>query len=56
MEAFVSVKDDGCGFDSENASSGEGLKRSITNRVLEAGGQVEIDGRPGRGAEIKLWL
>lgn len=55
-EAFVSVKDDGCGFDSENASSGEGLKRSITNRVLEAGGQVEIDGRPGRGAEIKLWL
>lgn len=55
-EAFVSVKDDGCGFDPSDVSSGEGLKGSIEARVREAGGQVEIDGRPGRGTEIKLWL
>jgi signal transduction histidine kinase len=55
-EAFVSVKDNGSGFDASAVNLGEGLTRSITERVHEAGGQVEVDGRPDRGAEIKLWL
>ena len=56
LEAFVSVKDDGAGFEMSDVRLGEGLKGSITARVVDAGGQVEIDGRPGRGAEVKLWL
>lgn len=55
-EAFVSVKDDGSGFEVSEANLGQGLKGSITARVQDAGGQVEIDGRPGRGAEVRLWL
>ncbi len=68
---FVSVKDDGSGFDdtqfdhavldhagSDGAGSdgGQGLSRSIRGRVVELGGRVEIDGRPGRGAEIRMWV
>lgn len=53
---FVSVKDDGTGFDSATMVEGEGLSRSIRGRVTEAGGRVEVDGRPGRGAEIRMWL
>lgn len=53
---FVSVKDDGIGFDPETVSEGEGLRRSIRGRVAEVGGRVEIDGRPGRGTEIRMYL
>lgn len=53
---FVSVKDNGVGFDSEAVSFGEGLRRSVLGRVTEAGGRVEIDGRPGRGCEVRLWV
>ena len=53
---FVSVKDDGCGFDPEQVTEGEGLSRSIRGRLDELGGRVEIDGRPGRGAEIRMWV
>ena len=53
---FVSVKDDGAGFDHETITSGEGLSRSIKGRIIDAGGQVEIDGRLGRGAEIRMWV
>lgn len=52
---FVSVKDDGSGFDPEQIERGEGLSRSIEGRVAEVGGRVEVDGRQGRGAEIRLW-
>ena len=55
-EVFVSVKDDGTGFEAESATEGEGLRRSIRGRVTELGGRVEVDGRPGRGAEIRMWL
>lgn len=54
--AFVSVKDDGAGFDESIAAEGEGLSRSIKRRIIEIGGTVEIDGRPGRGAEIRMWV
>jgi signal transduction histidine kinase len=53
---FVSVKDNGVGFDPDQATEGQGLARSIRGRILELGGQVEVDGRPGRGAEIKMWV
>ncbi len=53
---FVSVKDDGTGFDDGSITEGEGLTRSIRGRVVEAGGRVEIDGRPGRGAEVRLYV
>ncbi len=53
---FVSVKDDGSGFDSSATTEGEGLSRSIRGRLTELGGRVEVDGRPGRGAEIRMWL
>ncbi len=55
-EVFVSVKDDGIGFDPDTVARGQGLNGSITGRIDEAGGRVEIDGRPGRGTEIRMWL
>ncbi len=53
---FVSVKDDGVGFDHHAVAEGEGLSRSIRGRLVEAGGRVEVDGRPGRGTEVRMWL
>ncbi len=53
-EFFVSVKDEGAGFDSTVAQVGEGIRRSIRGRVEELGGRVEVDGRPGRGTEVRL--
>ena len=53
---FVSVKDDGSGFDPGAVVEGEGLTRSIRGRVAEIGGRVEIDGRPGRGTEVRMWV
>jgi signal transduction histidine kinase len=53
---FCSVKDDGSGFDETTVKPGAGLSRSIRGRVEAVGGRVEIDGRPGRGAEVRLWL
>ncbi len=60
------VRDDGQGFDwqgfdrlgSERANPqvGEGLRRSIHQRIVEQGGRVEIDSRPGRGTEIRMWI
>lgn len=53
---FCSVKDDGVGFDPAGAQEGQGLRRSIRGRITEVGGRVEIDGRPGRGTEVRVWL
>lgn len=53
---FVSVKDDGIGFDPEAATAGQGLDGSIRSRVSEAGGRVELRSRPGQGSEVRLWL
>lgn len=51
---FCSVKDDGHGF--EGAPEGVGLTRSVRGRIAEVGGRVEVDGNPGRGAEVRLWV
>jgi signal transduction histidine kinase len=53
---FCSVKDDGRGFDPGATAEGVGLTRSIRGRITELGGRVEVDGRPGRGAEVRLWV
>jgi len=51
---FCSVKDDGKGFDPAAVERGVGLDRSITDRITEVGGSVEIAGNPGRGAELQF--
>lgn len=56
QQIFVSVKDNGSGFDEAAVAEGQGVSGSIRGRIIEAGGKVEIDGRPGRGAEIRLWV
>lgn len=53
---FVSVKDDGSGFDPSLVVEGFGITSSIRGRVAEVGGRVEVDGRPGRGTEVRLWV
>ncbi len=53
---FCSVKDDGQGFEKARSTEGVGISRSIRGRIREVGGRVEIDGRPGRGAEVRLWV
>lgn len=53
---FCSIKDDGRGFDSATITEGTGLTRSVRGRVEELGGRVTVDGRPGRGTEVSLWL
>jgi signal transduction histidine kinase len=52
---FVSVKDDGVGFDTEGTPDGVGLARSIRARMRDIGGRVEVESHPGSGAEVRLW-
>jgi signal transduction histidine kinase len=52
---FCSVKDDGTGFGPE-AAEGVGITRSIRGRLEEVGGLVEVDGNPGHGTEVRLWV
>jgi signal transduction histidine kinase len=53
---FCSVKDDGHGFEPATSHEGEGIRRSIRDRIAGVGGRVEIDGRPGRGTEVRCWV
>lgn len=53
---FVSVKDDGVGFDPDAPSSGRGLDGSIRARMAAVGGRVEIRSRLGQGTEVRLWM
>jgi len=52
---FVSIKDNGVGFDPESVDMRIGLKESITARIEAIGGRVEISSKPGRGTEVRLW-
>lgn len=54
-EVFVSVKDDGSGFDPASTPEGVGLSRSIRGRMGDVGGRADVVSRPGRGAEVRLW-
>jgi signal transduction histidine kinase len=54
-EAFVSIRDDGCGFNPATVKRGEGLQRSIEARVRDIGGRVEIVSTLQEGTEVRLW-
>ncbi len=53
---FVSVRDDGRGFDLTNVGLGQGISRSIEGRVRTFNGRAEIDSGVGRGTEVRIWL
>ena len=53
---FVSVRDDGRGFDLASAALGQGLTGSIQNRIAAEHGRVEIETGIGQGTEVQLWL
>lgn len=52
---FISVKDNGIGFDVERVDERIGMRDSIRSRIESIGGRVEISSRPGRGTEVRLW-
>jgi signal transduction histidine kinase len=52
---FVSVKDDGLGFDPGSITEGIGLTRSIRGRMADVRGRVEVVSTKGSGAEVRLW-
>ncbi|GAA0770906.1 sensor histidine kinase [Ideonella azotifigens] len=51
----VLIEDDGCGFDTEEAPRGRGL-RHLAQRAARLGGEVHIDSAPGRGTRVRLHL
>lgn len=53
---FVSVKDNGSGFNPETATESIGMSGSIKGRLTEAGGLADVKSAPGRGAEVQLWI
>lgn len=59
LEMKVTVEDDGMGFDlrevTERDGGGVGLQ-VMRERVVSLGGRFELDGRPGRGACVQLWV
>ncbi len=55
-EVFVSVRDDGIGFDPATTREGFGLTRSIRNRLAGLDGRVEVAAAPSSGVEIRLWV
>ncbi len=52
---FVSVRDDGTGFEVEGDGAGQGL-RNIRARAASIGGGVELESRPGHGTAIEVTL
>ena len=52
---FVSVKDDGEGFDVASVTESIGISSSIRGRLEEVGGVAEIESTAGRGTEVQLW-
>lgn len=51
---FVSIKDDGSGFDPTKATERVGMSRSIRGRVESVGGDVRFTSSPGDGAEVAI--
>lgn len=51
---FLSVKDDGCGFDPAEVVEGVGMARSIRGRVEQVGGRVEFASTAGDGVEVRI--
>lgn len=54
---FVSVKDDGRGFDAELVDPARlGLRRSVAAPLEAVGGGMQIASRVGEGTEVRLWV
>ncbi len=53
---FVSVRDNGTGFNVDDVDEGIGMSRSMKGRIDDVGGRVEISSRPGKGTEVKIWV
>ena len=54
---FVSVSDEGIGFDIRELIKKEGLGiRSMKERVYLLGGRFEIHSEPGKGTRIEAWV
>lgn len=52
---FVSIRDDGRGFDPEAISERAGIAGSVKRRMADVGGRVHIVSSPGQGTEVQLW-
>jgi signal transduction histidine kinase len=50
-EVFVSVKENGPGFDPSTMGEGVGITTSIRGHITEVGGRVELG-----GTEVRLWV
>ena len=50
---YMTIKDDGIGFDLTQVAAGNGLE-NIKNRSLSLGGHLQIKSTPGQGTEINL--
>ncbi|MFU8839560.1 MAG: sensor histidine kinase [Nitriliruptoraceae bacterium] len=55
-EVFVSVRDDGVGFDVARVAEGLGLRGSVRQRLVGIGGRSEVRSVPGSGTEVQLWV
>jgi signal transduction histidine kinase len=54
---YVSVRDEGCGFDMKESGKREGLGlRSMEERVHLVGGKFEIRSEPGKGTAVEAWV
>lgn len=51
---FVTVKDDGCGFDPAAVEAGVGMAQSIEGRLAAIGGRVQWASVPGSGTEVRM--
>ncbi|MGK4584716.1 sensor histidine kinase [Kitasatospora sp. HPMI-4] len=51
---LVTVVDRGAGFDPERVVHGLGLRRSVRDRLSEAGGRANLDSAPGEGTRVEL--
>jgi len=52
---FLTVYDNGCGFDVQNVAEGSGLK-NIRARIAAFDGKIHIAASPGEGTEINIEL
>jgi len=53
---FLSVKDDGDGFDPTAVVEGMGMAQSIRGRIERVGGRVDVASTPGDGTEVRMFV
>lgn len=54
---YVSVRDEGCGFDMKELQQNEGLGiRSMKERAFSLGGEFELHSELGNGVTIEAWV